>query len=408
LRQVLLNLVSNAIKFTPCGEVVVRARLVAAESDRTMVRLEVADTGVGFDPATAERLFEPFRQADASTTRRYGGTGLGLAICRRLAGAMGGNVGAESRPGQGSTFWLDIPLGPATPPAQAPDLSGRALDGLRVLIVDDNETNRQVLRAQLSGWGVAADVAADAPIALALLRSAAAEGRPHDLALLDMTMPGTDGMELGRMIAADPKLGSVRLVLVSSVPIGEEATARAGFSARLSKPVRLSQLRDALQQALAPALQSRPVPPTPEPPSPDGPRRRLLIVEDNAINKMVATATVRQLGYASDGAGNGFEALDALGRCHYDAVLMDCQMPEMDGFEATAEIRRREAGTRCVPIIAMTAGASADDRERCLAAGMDDYVSKPVHITDLDQVLRRWVAHDDQSDAGAAVSARTS
>jgi PAS domain S-box-containing protein len=402
LRQILLNLVSNAVKFTAAGEVVVRASLGgAAGEDQVVVHLEVADTGIGIAPETAERLFEPFSQADASTTRRYGGTGLGLAICRRLAEAMGGSIGLDSRLGHGSTFWIDLPLGLDARSPTTPHPRERSLHGVRALVVDDSQTTGLVLAAQLRPWGVTADVVPDPYAALVHLRDAAAS-RPYDLALVDMDMglAGVDGLELGRMVSADATLASLRLVLLSSVTVEAEAAARAGFSACLPRPVALSQLYDALLRAVTAPAQAAPgggpAPPTATAPS----KGRLLVVEDNAVNQVVAKGLVAKLGYGCDVAGNGIEALEALERQHYDAVFMDCQMPEMDGFEATAQIRRREAGTRSVPIIAMTAGALAEDRERCLAAGMDDYVSKPVTRRDLDRVLRQWLPAGGTAAAG--------
>ncbi len=392
LRQILLNLVSNAVKFTPVGEVVLRASLAAPlDPGPVMVRLEVADSGIGIAPETADRLFEPFSQADASTTRRYGGTGLGLAICRRLAEAMGGTIGLESRLGEGSTFWLNVPLARAIDPIRSPELREHPLEGLRVLVVDDNQTNRLVLATQLLAWSIAADLAPDAYIGLEYLAEAATSSHPYDLAIVDMSMPGMDGLELGRIVKSDPALASLRLVLLSSVNVEAEEAAGAGYSVRLTKPARPSQLYDALVRAVGPREEA-----------PPGVRvspanvalsdTRLLIVEDNAINQVVAKGLVAKLGYRCDVAGNGLEALAALERQHYDAVLMDCQMPEMDGLEATVEIRRREAGTSGIPIIAMTAGALVEDRDKCLAAGMDDYIAKPVTGTELDRILRRWLS----------------
>ena len=390
LRQILLNLVSNAIKFTETGEVVLRAGLgTAKDDDQVVVHMEVVDTGIGIAPAMADRLFEPFSQGDASTTRRYGGTGLGLAICRQLTDAMGGSIGLNSDLGRGSTFWIDLPFGRVAQPVRRPTVADDLLQGVRVLVVDDNQTNRFMLASQLLTWDLAADLAPDAPIALERLHHAAGAGRPYDVALVDMGMPDTDGLELARLIRAEPTLAGVRLLLLSSSNVSAEAAATAGFSACLTKPVRVSQLHDALVRTLAPS--------TAEPPArgdaapPVGSRRRLLVVEDNAINQAVAKGMVARLGYDCDVAGNGIEALEALERQSYQAVLMDCQMPEMDGFEATAEIRRRQTAMSHVPIIAMTAGALVEDRERCLAAGMDDYLPKPIRVSELERVLNHWL-----------------
>jgi CheY-like chemotaxis protein len=401
LRQILLNFATNAVKFTEAGEVVLRADLDGDPSaEQVMVRFEVSDTGIGVDLATAERLFEPFSQADASTTRRYGGTGLGLAICRRLADAMGGTVGVDSRPGPGSTFWLHLPLAPASEPVVPTDRSPHLLSGRRVLVVDDNQTNRLVLASQLRAWNITADVTANAEEALECLRRAATGTEPYDMAVLDMAMPAMDGLELAAIIRSDPELASVRLLLLSSVSVEAEAAARAGFEARLTKPVRLSSLYDALVRAVSPAPTKADRAAAPPPGPVPGSRGVILVVEDNAINQEVAKGIMAKLGFGSDVAADGVEALEALERRSYDAVLMDCHMPEMDGFEATAEIRRREASRRHVPIIAMTAGARAEDRERCLAAGMDDYLAKPVKSRELAAVLDRWMAAARPAAAG--------
>jgi two-component system, sensor histidine kinase and response regulator len=391
LRQILLNLTSNAVKFTQAGEVVMRASVVGQRApDQVLVRFDVTDTGIGIDPSTAPRLFDPFSQADASTTRRFGGTGLGLAICRRLADAMGGAIGLDSRPGHGADFWVQLPF--STAKGSAPALPDASLAGRRVLIVDDNRTNCEVLAGQLRAWNVAVDAAEDGQDALLRLRLAVATARPYDVALLDMEMPRMDGMELAHVVRADREVAGTPLILLSSVPVDADAAARAGFSARLMKPVRVAQLRDALVRALspAPAHDSFSTPP----PAAARPRSRgtVLVVDDHTINQEVAKGILAKLGYRCDLAADGIEALAALERRDYDAVLMDCRMPRMDGFEATGEIRRREGGRRHMPIIAMTANAMAEDRERCLAAGMDDYMSKPVKDQDLQGILDRLVA----------------
>jgi two-component system sensor histidine kinase/response regulator len=392
LRQILLNLATNAIKFTEKGEVVIRVGLAdAPTTHRVLVQFDVVDTGIGVDPTTAARLFEPFSQANASTTRRYGGTGLGLAICRRLAEAMGGSVGVESQLGGGSTFSLRLPLQEATAPISPLEPSEHSLAGRRILVVDDNMTNRVVLGSQLLTWEIECDLAADAEEAIALLRAAKVAGQNYDLALVDMIMPGTDGFGLADMVRADPALSSVRLLLVSSVAVEADIAAQAGFVARLTKPVRLSHLYDALVLAMKPH--------PPEPVAASSPSSRfgrgwrgtLLIVEDHAINQEVAKGMVSRLGYSCDVAADGIEALDAMERRSYDAVLMDCHMPRMDGFQTTAEIRRREADEHHVPIFAMTASALPEDRERCIAAGMDDYLAKPVKNSELEAMLARWL-----------------
>ena len=391
LRQILLNFANNAVKFTESGEVVLQADLAEEPtSEHVLVRFEVADTGVGLDPSATEKIFEPFSQADASTTRRHGGTGLGLAICRRLAEAMGGTVGVESRSGGGSAFWLRLPLSHASVPIASQNRHAHSLEGLRVLVVDDNETSRLVLASQLRAWGITADLAAGADEALETIRKAAAE-TSYDMALLDMGMPEVDGLTLAGILRSDPELAAVRLLLLSSTWAEAEAAAEAGLVGHLTKPVRLSKLYDTLVLAMSPALAGTVGDFATYPPSEVGSRGSLLIVEDNTINQEVAVGMVARLGYTSDVAGNGLEALEALERGSYDAVLMDCHMPEMDGFQATAEIRRREADRSHTPIIAMTAGALVEDRGKCIAAGMDDYLTKPVKHREIERMLNRWI-----------------
>ena len=422
LRQVLINLLGNAIKFTEEGEIVVRTRLLEQTEGTAMVCFEVSDTGIGITPEQRSRLFESFTQADASTTRRYGGTGLGLAISRQLVELMGGRMDAESEPGKGSTFFFSVPFEKqpmATEPIPGVEEGLLGLEGLRVLIVDDNATNRRILEKQTASWGMMGESFEDAPAALEGLRRAAEDGEPYDLAILDMQMPDMDGMELARAIKANPRLRSVRLIMLTSMGQrgdGEEAE-RAGIEAYLPKPVRQSELRRAISAVIGAPAGTR-----------DGgraplvtrhslneqearTRARLLLAEDNPINQKVAVRMLERLGYRVDVVGNGREAVEALSRGPYGAVLMDVQMPEMDGYEATAEILRRRAeapaavGYRA-PVIAMTANAMQGDREMALEAGMDDYLPKPVKFDELAAVLDRWTSSEgpdaspDQGEAG--------
>ncbi len=389
LRQVLLNLLGNAVKFTSTGEVGVQARVVDSDQQQVVVELEVRDTGIGMDPQSVERLFEAFAQADASTTRRYGGTGLGLAISRQLVELMGGALTVTSTPGSGSTFTARLPFprsGSAVKEPRAVDLSG-----LRVLVVDDNATNRLVLDRLLVSWGCLPDAVDGAERGLERLVSAALAGRPYDVVLLDLNMPDVDGYELARRATQNPGLAGLRLVmLTSSGQRGEaERAAEVGVVGYLTKPVRSAQLHGALVTVLgrSPAP-TKDVVTTAHPCAGDG---RLLLAEDNPVNQKVAQLTLQRLGYAVDVVGDGAQALAALATGSYDAVLMDCQMPVMDGFAATQELRSREAGGRRTPVIALTASAMASDRERCLQAGMDDHLSKPLRSEDLAVVLRRWV-----------------
>jgi two-component system sensor histidine kinase/response regulator len=400
LRQVLTNLVGNAVKFTEQGEVVLRVTLDEPDGDGIVVRFEVRDTGIGIDTDLKSRLFQSFVQADGSATRRYGGTGLGLAISKSLVSLMGGVIDVLSRPGRGSTFWFTVRLERQVPGASAVPPPSARLAGRRVLVVDDNATNRQILKQQLGYWGLRTTTVESGPRALAALRQAAAAGPGFDIAILDMKMPEMDGLVLGRAIKDEPSLAGVKLVLLTSFGQrghGAEAS-RIGISAYLTKPVDEADLYDCLVEVMdeerrrrAPHLvtrhslrELRPVV-----------AARVLVAEDNEVNQKVAVRILEKLGYRVEVAENGQEALEACARTCYDAVLMDGQMPGLDGFEATRLIRERErqAGSARLPIVAMTASAMKGDREKCLEAGMDDYVSKPVTPEALEAVLRRWVGN---------------
>ncbi len=395
LGQVLTNLVGNALKFTEQGEISLRVELQAATDDRVALYFGVKDTGIGITPEQRARLFQPFSQADTSTTRKYGGTGLGLAISQRLVELMGGQIAIDSEPGCGSTFWFAVEMEKGSADAVRKLVAQSDLRARRVLIVDDNATNRMVLHHQVVAWGMLPSSAASAAEALEKLRAAAAT-EPFDVVLLDMEMPGTDGMGLAREVRADPAIASARLILLTSIgQIGNTKVIRdAGLDASLVKPVRQSHLYDCLVTVLGGAK------PLTEQVSPatlaqarqvEGRGIRILLAEDNAVNQQVAVFMLESRGFRVDVVANGREAVDALERAPYAAVLMDCQMPEMDGFEATAEIRRREGSTRHVPIIALTAHALHGERDKCIAAGMDDYVSKPVTPETLFAAIRRWV-----------------
>jgi PAS domain S-box-containing protein len=400
IAQVLTNLLGNAIKFTEEGEVLLCTSLVEEKGKTALVRFELRDTGIGIAREQQERLFEPFTQADASTTRRYGGTGLGLVISKQLVEMMGGKIGVESETGAGSTFFFEVPFeeqeGARVAPVFPADLSD-----LRVLVVDDNETNRLVVHEQTVSWGMRDSMAVDGPAALRVLREAAERGENYDVAILDMHMPGMDGIELARRIKADRAVASTRLVLLTSV--GQHGDAqeaeKLGIAAYLTKPVKQSELYD----ALAAVMGARAEQAAPEEKSPLVTRRtiseararshgRVLVAEDNPTNQEVAVGMLGLLGYEADVAKDGLDVLKALQRNSYAAVLMDVQMPEMDGYAATAEIRRLEqSGGHHVPIIAMTANALRGGREKALEAGMDDYISKPVKSEELSEVLGRWI-----------------
>ncbi len=388
--QILTNLGSNAVKFTDRGEVVIQARVVEEGPSDLVVRVDVADTGVGIAPDAHERLFDAFTQADPSTTRRHGGTGLGLAISRRLVTALGGDLWVESEPGRGSTFSFTARLGRGSGASTRPRdrQPALALAGRRALVVDDNETNRFILDQQLSAWRMRTVTVESAGEGLATLREAARSGEPYDVALLDLMMPGVDGLMLARQIQADPTLGSpAMLLLTSDQTVTREEVEGAGISASLSKPVRHGELRGALL-ALLGGVTERPSPAAPAGP---GLGVRVLVVEDNEINQLVAAGLLRNLGCTVDVAADGLEAVGLLTRPHeYAAVLMDCRMPRLDGFDATRQVRRHEPVGRRVPIIAMTASAMEGERERCLASGMDDYLTKPVDVGELERAIREW------------------
>jgi len=397
-RQVLINLLGNAIKFTERGEVVTTVEVAHEGPDTVELQVAVRDSGVGITPEARARLFQPFSQADSSTTRKFGGTGLGLAICRRLVELMGGEIGVDSEPGQGSTFRFTVRLERVPEGAADPAADTAALRGARALIVDDNATNRVFLREQLRVWGMEAEEAPDGPIALERLRAAAAAGSTHQVALLDMQMPGMDGLALARAIKADPDLTGIKLLLLSSWAEAGHSNERreAGIDARLPKPVRASRLLAQLVALLGRGSTAAPVSPeraAAEPvASPPTRSARILVAEDNAVNQKLIARLLEKKGHRVDVVGNGREAVEAVTRVGYDLVLMDVQMPEMDGLEATQRIRAADRPTVArIPIIALTANAMQGDQERCLAAGMDDYLSKPVKPADLAAALDRWI-----------------
>lgn len=410
LRQVLLNLVGNAVKFTPHGEVAVRVALLRQANETLLLKVEIADTGFGIPPQVQSRLFTAFSQADGSTTRRFGGTGLGLAIVKQLVLLMGGEVGLTSSSKQGSTFWFTTHLGWTAqyPPVEIPD---RVLDHMKILVVDDNETNRYILESHLTAWGAETVTAESGTVALAHLRKQAGNQTPFDLAILDIHMPDMDGFTLAQSIKADPAIRSVDLLALSS--IDSQAYGRDGavpeFSAWLRKPVRQSLLKDCLRrrqqgQSALPAVQA--LAPRPAPAQAGSPplRGHVLLVEDNPVNREVSTGMLELLGYQVTVAEDGQQAIAASATQSFHLILMDCQMPVMDGFTATAKIRARETQTPVArtPIIALTANAMDGDRDRCLDAGMDDYLSKPFSQQALGDLLSRWCLSRNQAQASPA------
>jgi CheY-like chemotaxis protein len=356
------------------------------------LRFEVADTGVGIPEATLARLFQAFSQADSSTSRRFGGSGLGLSISKKLVELMSGEIGAVSDPGAGSTFWFSLPL-PAPEPESGEEAIGPSSP--RVLLLEGYETERKAIRYLLLRRKIEFFEAPDRGEALNELRRAAREGRPFDIALIDHEALGADGLALGGQLKADPLLNRTRLVLLTSFADRKtgKLALRQGFYSSLAKPFKQAALFECLDLTNIP---DRPAPANSEPKSSSRVKNglRILIVEDNLVNQRIALKMLENLGYGTDIAANGHEAIAAVLRNSYDAVLMDCQMPEMDGFETTREIRKLEAAGVRLPIIALTANAMSGDRDLCLKAGMDDYLAKPIDLQQLDQVLSAWTRSD--------------
>jgi signal transduction histidine kinase/CheY-like chemotaxis protein len=413
IRQILMNLIGNAIKFTEAGFVSVEVTATGQPSGIAAIRCAVRDTGIGLTKDQQGRMFKVFSQADSSTTRRFGGTGLGLAITRQLVELMGGEIGITSQPGVGSVFWFSVPLpiAPATPTSS--DVLG-GLRGIHALVVEDTATTRGPLANQLARAGMVANIATGGEQALALLRGAAARGSPYAMAFVDHVMPGMDGEQLGRLVSTDPALRATRLVILTASASGDDTRFEAaGFAGRLTRPVRPQRLREmalAMLDAGDPAhqpfvthhsLAAAAIPARPSvgcegtgasaTPKVAGSGGSILVVEDNPVNQKVAARLLEKMGWRVDVASNGVEGVEMWKRLSPTIILMDCHMPEMDGYEASLEIRRREEGSAGrVPIIALTASAMPEDRAQCLAAGMDDYLTKPLRPQTIAETLERW------------------
>jgi two-component system sensor histidine kinase/response regulator len=422
LRQILLNLAGNAVKFTDRGEVVIGVRLMPGArnqpADTCTLRFEVRDTGIGISPEVRARLFNAFTQADGSMSRRFGGSGLGLVICKQLVELMGGEIDIDSRPGQGSTFWFTVTLRTVSSPRAPGPAAATQLAGLRALIVEDNPTNREILTRYLNACGMLSDCAAAGEPGIALLRRQAALAQPYDVALVDMKMPGMNGLDLAQAVRGDPALETTRLIMLTSLgsQAMEDSALQAGFAACLAKPLRRSEIYQCIARVMGMQRERAEV----HVDAPDVPRlpARVLVVEDNSVNQEICAAMLRAYGCQVDLADNGHRGVEAAFSAQYDVVFMDCQMPEMDGFEAATAIRAREAelnadlakaglSTRRLPIIALTANAMQGDRERCLAAGMDDYLTKPFNKEELGAALARWRgrAATQRGDASGQVTA---
>ena len=394
LRQIMVNLANNAIKFTEHGEVVVRVELENRDGTHARIRFSVKDTGIGIPEGRLHDLFDNFSSIDTSSTRKHGGTGLGLVICRRLSELMEGKVGVESEEGKGSLFWFSVNLELST--LTDLHLNGQLdLSEARVLIVDDHAANREVLKHQLAALKCTPVECVNGTDCLSRIEAAGEAGTPFDLAILDMAMPDMDGEMLARAIRRVESAGQTKLILMSSLGHGVNRAAlnEIGFETRLSKPVKHSHLMSCMRRvflsngsvgedAAAVGKDS------------DEPRDRsmirVLVVEDNPVNQRLILRILQVKGYQADKVDNGLEAVEAMKGGEYDLILMDCQMPKMDGYEATEKIREAESEGHHTPIIAMTANALAGNRERCIACGMDDYLSKPINIDRLDETIARW------------------
>jgi signal transduction histidine kinase/DNA-binding response OmpR family regulator len=411
LRQILINLISNAVKFTHRGEIVVTITRRKTDGERALLEFAVSDTGIGIAGETQRLLFQPFSQGDMSTTRQFGGTGLGLAISKQLVERMGGTISLESVLGQGSTFRFTVWLAVQPTPVHQAAMSDDALKGRRVCIVDDNPTSRRILEQYGVLWGLKTMTAADGRSALAAMREATAQQEPYDVAIVDVSMPHMDGIEVARAIASDPTLRQSRVILLTSIGVRGEAerAKQAGASAYLTKPIHRGHLHDCLRQLIkaAPETLAEVQGGSGQSPTPDvlltrhvlkevasASRPRILVAEDDTVNQKVAVGLLEKLGCRADVVTTGREAVEAVGRVAYALIFMDCLMPVMGGLEATALIRQQERTqreTRRNCIIAMTANALPEDQEKCLAVGMDDFVSKPVTRAQLETILAKWI-----------------
>ena len=403
LRQILTNLTGNAVKFTPSGEVAIRVTRMEETENDVLLRFSVCDTGIGIPEDKIGLLFGKFSQVDASTTRQYGGTGLGLAISRQLAELMNGKSGVSSKAGKGSEFWFTARLGKQD--GKAESIAPADLSGVRILVVDDNATNREILTTRLTSWGMRPAEAKEGPGALQVLYRSLEENDPFRIAVIDMQMPGMDGETLGRAIRADVRLNDTRMVMLTSLGMRGDAKRleEIGFAAYATKPIRHPELKAILSLTLSDRDKPAQQPIATRHAAREtmnlfaGSKARILLAEDNITNQQVALGILKKLGLRADTVANGREALKALETLPYDLVFMDVQMPEMDGLEATRLTRKSGSPNHGIPIIAMTAHAMQGDRERCLEAGMNDYVTKPISPSALVEALEKWLPKDEKT-----------
>ncbi len=409
IRQILNNLTGNAVKFTQQGEIVIRVSMELNDITAPLLRFSVSDSGIGIPLDKQNMLFNSFTQVDASTTRKYGGTGLGLAISKQLAELMGGEIGLNSQPDKGSEFWFTVKI-EKEPQQNTNDSTTSTLDNIKILIVDDNESCREIFSRKANAWNMTTEIAANCNDAIDALRQAANTDKPFNIALIDMQMPDTDGMMLGQMIKNDPLIKNTKTILMESIyrRSDNENTAQLGFDASIRKPVRNLELRSVLQTTLAGSDNSNQKNQTSKKSLFADYNVRILLAEDNFTNQLVALGILKQFGLSADSVANGQEAVNSLSNIPYDLVLMDCQMPELDGYEATRIIRDPDSPVlnHNIPIVAMTANAMQGDRTKCIEAGMNDYIAKPVSAAKLAEILKTWLdkSDDDLSAQGIIAS----
>jgi len=418
LRQVLLNLIGNALKFTESGEVIIRVASVVAEgaSNRVNIKFSVSDTGIGLTDEARVRLFRPFSQADGSTTRKFGGTGLGLSISKRLVEMMGGQIGVSSVAGEGSTFWFEVPLQIGQPTSKT-SFHKTGFENTKVLVLDDQNSARAIFNAYISSWGMECVCAERPEQALILLEQAAANDSPYDLVIIDLKIPGKDGFEFLKDARRSTSLVQTKFVLCTGFDFAGqcENTSFEGFDGYLTKPVQQSRLFNLIAGLVLEKASGHEEIVVPNLLAADGDAGvdidanlqslKILLAEDNLVNQKVAMAQLRKLGMRTVTVSNGLEAVEEVCRNNYALVFMDCQMPEMDGFEATQEIRNLELKTGChIPIIGLTAHAMEGDRERCLASGMSDYLSKPTSLERLSKILNKWLSNKSSESLAAYVN----